>query len=520
MRIPLVADNRGEHGRAEEDLRRSEQRYRSLVEATSQIVWTATTEGLVETDLPTWRAYTGQTEDEIQGTGWLDALHPDDRKRTATVWENVVATRSVYDIEYRLRGKDGNYRHFAARGVPVLEEDGNIRERIGTCTDITKRKEAEEELRRSEAILAAAQRIAHLGSWEWDIIRDEERWSDEVYRLFGYQPGEHRPNYEAFLNAVHPEDREQVKLAVQAALRDRAPYSLDHRVLLPDGEVRHVHEEGEVVFEGGKPVRMVGTVHDITDRRLAEEQVRQALRLRNEFLSVASHELKTPVTLLKGYSQILTSKARQKGDQEMVKPLEIIDRQVNRMAQLIEDLLDISRIESGKMPFDMAPLDLGAVTEEVIGEVRASYPDFELRTHIPTASVWVRGDKLRLQQVITNLLLNAVKYSGGFREVDLRLCREDGQAVVSVSDRGIGIPVEQQPQVFELYFRGANAPTNNYGGLGLGLYISRGIVERHGGAMRLVSEVGKGSTFSFTLPLLDSESLPAVNDSAEGSGGE
>nr|MDQ3328368.1 HAMP domain-containing histidine kinase [Chloroflexota bacterium] len=227
------------------------------------------------------------------------------------------------------------------------------------------------------------------------------------------------------------------------------------------------------------------------------------------FLSIASHELKTPVTLLKGYAQILEARARQKNDTGALKPLLTINRQVDRMTHLINDLFDVSRIESGKVQFDMRPFALGEALEEALQDVRTTSPGFVLRAHHDAGELWVRGDRLRIQQVMTNLLSNAVKYSDTRREADVRVEREGHQAVISVTDYGIGIPRKQQEEVFHLYFRGANVSANNYGGLGLGLFISKMIVDYHGGEIGVTSEEGKGSRFHFTLPVLENRAQDA-----------
>lgn len=377
------------------------------------------------------------------------------------------------------------------------------------------RKWADEALRSSEASLAHAQRIAHLGSWAWDAAMDRFQWSDEAYRIFGYTPLEFVPTYDTFLNdSVHPDDRAHVQEALQAVLRGQGHFDLDHRIVLPDGSQRIVHEQGEVTFDGaGKPIRAVGTVHDITERKLAEAQreellarVEDALEFRNQFLSITSHELRTPITILKGYAQLAYNRTQEMGQVRILKPLQIINRQADLMAQLIDDLLDISRIESGKLQFENLPFDLNSALEEVVQEVALGASDFRLNLDEQPGHICVRGDRRRLQQVITNVLTNAVKYSKDRKEVDIHIRREGGLAMVRVTDYGIGIPSQQLSHAFDLYFRGSNVPVNSSGGLGLGLYISKALVEHHGGTMGATSVEGSGSTFYFSLPV----SNPAI----------
>ncbi len=501
-----------ERKRSEQALRESEERFQRAVAGANDGLW----DWNMKTDevyySPRWKQMLGYDDDELPNSldAWRRRMHPDDLERVLARLSGYLAgTVPTYEVEHRLRHRDGTYRWILARGAAMRDADGKAFQMAGSHSDITERKRAEEELRRSEANLAAAQRIAHLGSWEWDLAADEERWSDEVYRIFGYEPQSFAPNYEIFRRCVHPDDRERVAQAVEASLRGKGEYDINHRIVRPDGSERVVHEQAEVLFDAdGRAERMVGTVYDITERTRAEEQrtellreIEHALALRNQFLSIASHELKTPVTLLKGYAQLLESRARQKGDTGALKPLVTINRQVDRMTQLINDLFDVSRIESGRMHFDIRPFELGAALEEALQDVRASAPNFVLRAHREVAEVWVHGDQLRIQQVMTNLLTNAVKYADARREADVRIERDGRRAMVSVTDYGIGIPREQQDEVFNLYFRGANASTSNYGGLGLGLFISKMIVDHHGGEIGVSSEEGKGSTFYFSLPV-------------------
>jgi len=257
---------------------------------------------------------------------------------------------------------------------------------------------------------------------------------------------------------------------------------------------------------------VAGTVvhfRDITARKHAEAasvallaRVEAALAFHSRFLSITTHELKTPLTVLRLEAQLLLRRAEHQGDDARRGALARIDQQVDRMTRLIDDLGDVARVESKGLGFDLRPLDLAALLAEIIAEVGIAAPTFTLRLDTPAGEVWIHGDRVRLQQVLVNLLTNAVKYSGHSREVGITLQLEGTRATIAITDHGIGIPAAQQVAVFEPYVRGTNAPADAPGGMGLGLFISKTIVDRHGGTITLASEEGRGSTFSLSLPLL------------------
>ena len=275
--------------RSEETLKKSEIRYRSYIEVTGQLGWTTNADGEVVEDMPSWRQFTGQSKDEIKGWGWSKALHPDDLDQTARIWRNAVAGMKSYEVEYRIRRYDGVYRHFLARGVPVFEDDGNIREWVGTCIDITERKKAEQTLRESREDLKRAQAVAQTGSWRMDVQRNELVWSDENWRIFGVARGTPL-TYETFLSTVHPEDREYVDRKWMAALRGEH-YDIEHRIVVGD-TIRWVRERAELELDkDGILLGGFGTTQDITEKKYAEMRLREA----KEALQKVNEELESKV---------------------------------------------------------------------------------------------------------------------------------------------------------------------------------------------------------------------------------
>lgn len=255
-------------------------------------------------------------------------------------------------------------------------------------------------------------------------------------------------------------------------------------------------------FEGRELI--LGMDRDISQRRRSDllTEAEETVKARSELLSVVSHELKSPLTIAKGNAQLLRSHAEKYDDVKLHKLVETVERQVDRMSGLVEDVLDLSRIETGNMQFEMLPLELNSAVEEIVDEQASSNSSFAFRLDKPAGSIWVLGDRERIQQVVANLLANAVKYSGQGREVDVRVAREGAHAVVSVTDHGIGIPSEEQAKIFSLYFRASNVTSTRQRGAGIGLYISRRIIDRHSGTIGVQSVLGEGSTFYFRLPII------------------
>jgi PAS domain S-box-containing protein len=286
--------------RAEEALRGSEQRWRSLTEALPQLVWGAAPDGGCDYFSTQWTTYTGISESELLGWAWMEALHPDDREPTRQFWTESVAGRQPYDVEYRIRRSDGTYGWFKTRGTPIRDADGSIVKWFGTCTDITDRKRAEqalkdqelelrlardlleskvmertEQLGRSEAYLAEAQKLSKTGSFGWNVSSGAIYWSEETFRIFEYGRGT-KPGLDLVLQRAHPEDRVRVQQAIDRTLQGTKDFELEHRLLMPDGSVKHVHSVGRLLGtdQPGK-TELVGAITDITERKRAEVVLRQ-----------------------------------------------------------------------------------------------------------------------------------------------------------------------------------------------------------------------------------------------------
>jgi signal transduction histidine kinase len=245
----------------------------------------------------------------------------------------------------------------------------------------------------------------------------------------------------------------------------------------------------------GTVVGMISAVIDVTERHLVDQQ-------KDQFVAMVSHELRAPITAVKGYAQLALRSARRHNDERLSHVLSTIDRQSDRLARLIDDLLDTSRIQTGKLSLDRLPFDLRDAVQEVVSSVELTASDFIIDVKLPGEPVMVNGDRARIVQVVSNLLQNAVKYSGSSRRVIVSVepSRTMGDVVTSVRDFGLGIPPSQQAHIFDRFYRASNVRSRQ-GGLGLGLSIAHTIVTSHEGRMWLKSAEDDGSTFYFSLPL-------------------
>ena len=349
--------------RAEEALRLSEQRYRSLVEATSAIVWTLPASGLAdESEQPSWSAFTGQTMGQFTGWDWLDAIHPDDRAHTIQLWSAAVAARSIYQIEYRVRRRDGEYRNMLTRGVPILAGDGEIREWFGTCIDITDLKRAEDALRESEERFRGTFENAAVGIAHKDVTGRFLRVNEKFCDIVGYTRDELLTR--TWQDITYADD-------VAASLGQYIPlmrgeslsFSLEKRYLRKDRSLVWVDVSVSLQHDAaGLPAYAIAMVQDISERKRLEDELRQAKegaeaanRAKDEFLANVSHEIRTPMNAILGMTELaldtpLTDDQRQY--------LKTVKSAADNLLGLINDLLDFSKIEAGKLELDLADFSL------------------------------------------------------------------------------------------------------------------------------------------------------------------
>jgi PAS domain S-box-containing protein len=379
------------------------------------------------------------------------------------------------------------------------------------------RRQAEQGIRRSEERLRLALDAGRCGVWDWDIVGQRLTWSEEVFAIHGIAPEDFRGRIEDFTSAIHPDDVGRVGAAIRQALEGREGYQMEFRIVRPNGEVRWITTNGRSVQdESGTPVRMLGAMLDVTDRHQAEEERARLLdresaaraeaeaanEAKDHFLATLSHELRTPLT------PVLLLASGLAGDErlpaELRRPLDMIRRNVELEARLIDDLLDLTRITRGKLDLRLEVTDARKVVEhtiEICCEREAAAGRLRVSAELAAADHRLWADPPRLTQVLWNLLSNAVKFTPVGGTIAVRSWSEPGSLVIQVADSGIGIDAAAMPHIFDAFEQGRIRSPRRTGGLGLGLAISKAITEMHGGTLTAASPGrGQGSTFTLCLP--------------------
>ncbi len=460
---------------------------------------------------------------ETSYDNFLAVIHPDDRQAVSDAVNACIERDVPYEIEHRVVWPDGSVRWLLERGAVVRDAAGKPLQMLGVVQDIDARKRAELALAERERQLREAQTLASIGNWTADLVSGELAWSDEIYCIFGHQPGSFAPSVEAFRAAVHPDDRARVNESEKRAERT-GRHDVVHRIVRPDGSVRHVHELAQAQTDAaGKLIRLSGTVQDITEQVAVEraliaarDEADRANRTKSEFLSSMSHELRTPMNAILGFGQLMEYDAALP-DEHKDNVQEIL-KAGHHLLELINEVLDLSKIESGHIDLSLEPVEVCLIVEDCLALVGplADQRDIQL-SHKGLKGTAVRADRTRLKQALLNLLSNAIKYNRDGGSVRIEVQREGTDRLrIRVSDSGPGIAAGRLKELFQPFSR-LDAEHSDIEGTGIGLTITQRIVEMMGGAVGVESEAGVGSTFWIELPL---ESMADVAQDRPGPAGD
>ena len=459
-------------------------------------------------------------------TDFIELQHPDERRALQVAIEQHLRHRTPYTIEHRIRHSDGHYIWAQSRGQAVWDRSGMAVRMAGSFEDISVRKRAEEAAHRSEERYELAVRGTGVGIWDWDVATGDLFWSDQLKRILAPGVPEPELSIEAFAARIHDDDRERVLEGLQQHLIEKTEYRAEYRSRLPDGNFIWVHSRGQAVWdEGGEPIRMAGSCHDITERKEAEvrmaQQAEELLRTNREleqYASIASHDLQEPLRKITSFGELLV---RDYSDRMDERGRLLVDRMVDgaqRLRQLIQDLLSYSRSSNDRMRF--ADVPLADLLAEASNEFDLAIAEAGALITCESDIV-LRGDEMLLRQMFRNLLGNSLKYRGDAPpHVRVAAARTDDELHwhLTVRDNGIGFSSRHAERVFEMFKR--LHPRDAYPGTGIGLALCQRVVERHGGRIWVESEVGVGSCFHIELPIAPVEARDTVMPDLESGRGQ
>src|SRR5215469_5247414 len=484
-------------------------RLRDVINTIPAYVWSHLPDGSVDFVNDRWLEFTGLSREGALGENWATTIHPDDQSRFFADRETALSTGQAWACEVRVRGANGEYRWWFARNLPLRNRLGNIIKWYGAGVDIDDRKRAEQALRRSEAYLAEAQRLSHTGSWARSPAGETLYWSEESYRIWDFDPRQPPPNLHTLFQRVHPEDRDRVSENVKKAARERTDDEGDFRIILPNGTVRHVHAIGHPVFSAnGEIAEFVGTIVDVTESKRAEkerERLRQLeadlahlnrISMLGELATSLAHELNQPITgAVTSARACLNWLAHDPPCLERARAATArIEKDGTRAAEIINRLRAFYKKDASPQ---REVVDVVEIVREMFVLLHDQLDPQSIRilTRFAADVPKVMADRVQLQQVFMNLMLNAIdamKGTGG--ELTIRLQTEGDHVLVTVSDTGVGLSSESTSQIFNAFY------TTKPHGTGMGLAISRSIIEAHAGRLWASTNGTRGATFHFTLP--------------------
>ncbi|MDB5138581.1 MAG: yycG 5 [Mucilaginibacter sp.] len=470
---------------------------------------------LVKADLPKFTilaasdAYlkvTSTTRESVLGKGFSEVF-PED----STVFNVETNARNIFTkvIKTRLKVDVPNYRfdvynpdkkiceihYWSCSNTPILDDNNEVAYILNTVIDITEEVKAKEVAIESESRLRLAAEAAALGTWDLNLNDQTFICSPRFVEIFGHHP-ETVVKLADISQQVNADDLQNIVIKAYNEALITGKYLYEVRVYWPDGSLHWIKIQGIVLYdEEKKPITMLGTILDITESK--RDEIRK-----NDFIAIASHELKTPLTSIKAYIQLLSRKLSSLDDSFINNALLKTSYQINKMSDLVYRFLDLSKIEADKLQLKIESFDINKLIYDVIAEADLVNPGNRILFAQQDVIV-VHADKEKIEQVISNLLNNAIKYSDKGSIINVQSQKIDGNVHVTINDKGIGIKPKDQEKLFQRFYRVESEKMKNISGFGIGLYLASEIIQRHNGQIGVESKEEQGSTFYFSLPLTD-----------------
>lgn len=538
----------GERKRTEDKLRESEEHFRLITENVADLIAVLDLEGRRLYNSPSYKGVLGDPAD-LEGTVSFNEIHPDDREKIRTIFEETVRTGVGQEAEYRFLLKNGSIRYMESHGSVIRDGEGKPSKVIVVSRDVTRRTRMEKMLRENESRFRLFVQATNDAAWDWDLLTNLFWWNEGVTTLFGYDRDEVGPDATWWTEHIHPEDQECVVSRIYKQIDgDGKSWSDEYRFRRKDGSYAYILDRGYIIRDdGGKPLRMIGAKMDVSEqkrsheeitklnesleRRVAERtaqlaavnetleernrEVERMTRLKSQFLASMSHELRTPLNAIIGFADLLQDGTSGPINEKQKKFVKHVQQAGRHLLDLINDILDLSKIEAGQLTFQPENFSAEGALPEVLSVIKplAMKKHIEVRTELEPGLI-LYADRVRFKQIIYNLLSNAIKFTPEGGQVNVESVRMEGFVRFSVTDTGIGIRPEDCKAIFEEFRQVGQTTRGVTEGTGLGLAICKRLVEQQEGTIWVESEIGRGSRFSFTLP--EGHPIAKVSDAASG----
>ena len=500
----LLQEELEKREKAQAALEESETRFQTMANCFPMLMWIANEKGKCTFFNKAWLDYTKRNLEEELGYGWTKEIHPDDFVNCVTAYQEAVESRQPFQNEYRLRRWDKEYRWMFNYGVPRFRPNGSFAGYIGSCMDISDRKKIEATLQESERRWRTLLDNMPLLIVAFDL-QGQVKYANPYLLKFTEYKKEEIIGCNWNEKVVHPEYRQKAKKVFKTILKPNAS-SLNHLkvILTKSGEEKVITwNSTQLRNHQGKPIGMICIGVDITERHAVE-------KMKDEFISVVSHELRTPLTAVRGALSLLAGGVVTPESTQGKKTLKIAAESTERLVRLVNDILELERLQSGKIELVKQKINAKELIQKAIEQVQIIAEKADICLKLQKANVTVYGDSDRLIQVLTNLLTNAIKFSPPNSSVCVcarikypENAEQQPYVLFIVKDQGRGIPSEKLETIFERFHQVDASDSRQKGGTGLGLSICRNIIEQHNGKIWVESTTGKGSTFYFTIPMAD-----------------
>ena len=488
---------------------------------TKDLICTADSDGYFRSVNPAFTKTLGYSKSELISNKFIHYIHPDDIAKTNAELEKLNQGRTSFSFENRYLTKKGKY--ITLEWKSYINPETKLIHAI--ARDITEIKEAEEKLIFSESSLNNAQKLAKIGNWEFNLITRELTWSDELYNIYEIRRKSKSDPYSIYLNRFLKEDLEILKSKIKYLINTKTPYEIEHRIILPYNRVKWIYATGvPIEDENGNVVIIRGIAQDITIKKQidetlqAKERAEIANKSKSDFLANMSHEIRTPLNGIIGFTELLT---KTNLDSAQINFANTINECALNLMDIVNDVLDFSKIESGKLELNIDKIDLYEIAHQVIDlfKYQASNKNIALNLIIDiNTPQFILADSGRLKQILVNLLSNAIKFTS-FGKINLEikiLSHTNNKAKIQflVKDTGIGIKECSQEKIFESFVQEDPSTTRKYGGTGLGLPISNQLLGLMNSKLKLISENGEGSAFFFDITFKKSEPTIELNSNS------